>query len=73
MADRRVFECTRCDHVGFLYTDAPRCRVCGSQTGVVKLLDAESAHRMIQQQQQEMLKQQKWPAAPAGDPDSSQP
>ena len=67
MADRRVFECTRCDHVAVLYTDPPRCRVCGFQTGVVKLVDAESAHRMILQRQQEMLKEQHWPAAPPSD------
>ena len=64
MADRRVFECTRCDHVAFLYTEQPRCRVCGSQTGVVKLVDAETAHQMILQQQQEMLKHQRWPTVP---------
>jgi hypothetical protein len=64
MADRRVFECTRCDHVGFLYRDPPRCRVCGSQTGVVRSVDGETANRMVRQQQEELLKQQLWPAPP---------
>jgi hypothetical protein len=47
--ERRVFECTRCGHVGPVYTDPPRCRKCGFQTGVIKLVGLEESRRLFEQ------------------------
>jgi hypothetical protein len=47
---RKVFECTRCGHAGLVYVDPPRCRKCGFQTGVIRLVAEEEAKRLLEQQ-----------------------
>jgi hypothetical protein len=55
MGDRLLFECTRCNHIAFSLAGPPRCASCGSRTGVIKALAAETAFQMILDRQQNIL------------------
>jgi hypothetical protein len=55
MKDRLLFECTRCDHIAFSLVSPPRCASCGSRTGVIKAVEAETAFQMILDRQQKIL------------------
>jgi len=55
MRDRFLFECTRCDHIAFSLSTPPRCASCGSRTGIIKAVAAETVFQMILDRQQKIL------------------
>ena len=48
-AAKRIFECSRCGHTTIVQADPPRCRECGSMTGVVKTVDHDVIGQLLKE------------------------
>jgi hypothetical protein len=45
----RIFECSRCGHTTIIQVDPPKCRECGSMTGVIKAVDVAVIGRLVKE------------------------